>query len=132
MKFFIAIFFSTIVASGLIAQTSTKKLVGVTITNTANDTLEFKNVPGKLTGIQATLDRATGSVTGKIYLDGAIISGNYILIDSLTVTDKPQNTKVFTIARSTGTTYLSYRVRFNCTGTQTSVGSAAYLRREDE
>ena len=111
---------------------STKKVVSVdTLVDAETQNITFNPMSSKLRAIQVTVKKVTGTVAGKVYLEGTI-DGNYVLLDSLTLSDQAINTKIFPFTRSVGTNYLGYRARFATTGTQTSTASASWLRRTDD
>ncbi len=118
-------------ANNVMAQTNVKRLV-VQSSNAVSDTISFNPVVSKINGFQATVQKKTGTVAGKIYFEGSLDGIGWARIDSITLADVSINTKVFPILRSAGTSYLGYR--FSCvpTGTQTSTITATYIRRTDE
>lgn len=112
------------------AKAQSTKLVTKTITGA--DTITFTNVPSKIRAFQYTYTETSGTTAGKVYMYGTI-TGAYVVLDSLSLSDvATAQTKVFTIAPTAGTAYLSYR--FINTNTSSATGSvkAAYLRRTDE
>lgn len=112
------------------ATAQSSKLVTKTITTA--DTVLFSNVPSNITGFQYTYTETSGTTAGKVYLEGTI-NGTFVILDSLTLADVAgAQTKVVAIAKSTGTTYLSYRWRNTNTSSATGTVRAAYLRRTDE
>lgn len=112
------------------ADAQSTKLVTKTITTA--DTVTFSNVPSKINGFQYTFTETSGTTAGKVYFEGTI-SGAYVLLDSLTLSDvATAQTKVFPVLRSSGTSYLSYRFRNTNTSTATGAVRVAYLRRTDE
>ena len=111
---------------------STKKVVSVdTLENAETQYITFNPMASKLSAIQVTVKKVNGTVAGKVYLEGTI-DGNYVTLDSLTLSDQSINTKIFTISKSVGTAYLGYRAKFATTGTQTSTAGASWLRRTDD
>lgn len=109
------------------ADAQTTKLVVKTIT--AADTLMFANVPSKMKAFQYTYTETSGTTAGTVYFE-ATISGAYVIIDSLTLSDvATAQTKVFTVS---STSYLTYRFRNTNTSSATGSVRAAYLRRTDE
>ncbi len=111
---------------------STKKTVSVdTLVDAETQYITFNPMASKLSSIQVTVKKVTGTVAGKVYLEGTI-DGNYVYLDSLTLSDQATNTKVFPISKAIGTSYLGYRAKFVTTGTQTSTAAAAWLRRTDD
>ncbi len=118
------------------AQTPIYQLKPEKVTVVAPDTainadtvaIVFTGIPSKIKSFQATAKKVNGTVAGKVYLQGTN-DGNWLNIDSLTVTDVALTTKHFTIP---STIYYSYRAYYITTGTQRSVLNFTYLRRQDE
>lgn len=130
MKKFLVLFIAMFVAFSAIhvqAQ-STKKVVGAASINTAGTIITFQYTPSKLFAVQASVAKTSGTIAGKVYLQGTI-DGNWVNLDSLTLSDQATNTKIFPITR---TSYLSYQLSYVPTGTQQSVLTGSYLRRTDE
>jgi hypothetical protein len=109
--------------SGLHAQ-STKLVVKAT---TGVDTVYFMNMPSKVKSLQYTFTKTSGTVSGKVILEGSI-DGTYVGVDSFTLADVayPQSKKT----SITSTDFLHYRYRVT-TATPGTVRTA-YLRRTDE
>jgi DNA gyrase/topoisomerase IV subunit B len=99
-----------------------------TALNTDTAIIQFTAIPSKVKSFQATVYKLGGTVSGKVYLQGTV-DGNWLNIDSVTVTDIPITTKLFTV---TSTIYYSYRAYYITTGTQLSRLNLSYLRRQDE
>lgn len=90
--------------------------------------LSFTKIGSNVKSLQATVVRLGGAVGGKVYMQGTV-DGEYVTYDSLTVTDKAVNTKIWVVS---STDYASYRAYFTSSGTQTSLLRFSYLRRKDE
>jgi hypothetical protein len=99
-----------------------------TAINTDTVAIVFTGIPSKIKSFQATTKKVSGTVAGKVYLQGTN-DGNWLNVDSLTVTDVATTTKLFTL---TSTIYFSYRAYYITTGTQRSILNFSYLRRQDE
>ena len=137
MKLLFAFFLTLFCAGALQAQTSLlaikpEKVVAVevdTTSNTDTTTLVFNGIGGKVKSFQASVVKVSGTVAGKVYLQGTVNGNDWVNLDSLTATNVSLSTKVFPI---TATTYYSYRAYYITTGTQASYLTFAYLRRQDE
>jgi len=99
-----------------------------TTSNADTTSVSFIGIGGKVKGFQASVIKVSGTVAGKVYLQGNI-NGDWVSIDSLTATDQALSTKLFPIS---STTCYSYRAYYITTGTQKSYIRFAYLRRQDE
>ena len=110
------------------AQSTRKVTQPDTSINGVGSIVTFSSMPSKLVAITGTVAKISGAVAGKFYLE-ATVDGQWNKLDSLTLVDQAVNTKTFPIAR---TTYLSYRINYVPTGTQTSRLTATYIRRTDE
>lgn len=109
-------------------QAQYTKQVGHTITKA--DTITFAAVPGKIKAFAYTLTKTSGTVAGKVYLEGGVIAGQWVILDSLTLADVATiQSKVTPIS---ATSYLNYRFRCTNTSNATAVVKAAYFRRTDE
>lgn len=114
------------------AQLTESKISRDTARNSDTVDIVYPGVKSKVSGIQATVLRVSGTVAGKVYLMGTIDGDYYTLIDSLTLTNAAVNSKVFPFERSKGTSFTSYKVSLQTTGTQTSTLRTTLLRRPDE
>jgi len=97
--------------------------------NAATSYVSFNSIASKVNSFQATVKKISGTVAGKVYLQGTIDGLAFINIDSLVLTDQSINSKVFPV---TSTIYNSYRGQFTTTGTQSSYLILTVLRRPDE
>ena len=100
-----------------------------TNTNAATSYVNIKSIASKVKSFQATVTKISGTVAGKVYLQGTVDGTAFITIDSLVLSDQAINSKVFPI---TSTLYNSYRGQFTSTGTQSSYLILSVLRRPDE
>ena len=119
----VAITAPTVMVHAQFTQTFSKTI-------TAADTTIFSAVPSKIKSFTYTLTKTSGTIAGKVYLEGGVIAGQWIIIDSLVlanVNTMQQKTSVLT-----ATSFLNYRYR--CTNDSAGVAAvkAAYLRRTDE
>ena len=89
----------------------------------------FIGIGGKVKSFQASVVKVSGTVSGKVYLQGTVNGNDWVNLDSLTATNVSLSTKVFPIS---ATTYYSYRAYYVTTGTQMSYITFSYLRRQDE
>ena len=137
MKLLFAFFLSLLCVGALQAQTSllsikpeTKTILQVdTMINADTTVIYFIGIGGKVKGFQASVIKVSGTVAGKVYLQGNI-NGDWISLDSLSVTDQPLTSKLFPI---TSTTCYSYRAYYiTSAGTQKSYLRFGYVRRQDE
>lgn len=107
-------------------NTVTKSITGV-------DTITWATVASKVRGFQYTATKTSGTVAGKVILEGTINGKTWVGVDSLTLADiLPDQTKVTSIAPTAGTTYKGYRYRCTNTSAATIAVVATYLRRSDE
>ncbi len=100
-----------------------------TATNADTVAINLFDVGSHLTSVQVTVIKVSGTVAGKVYLQGSNNNVNWITLDSLTNSDQLYNTKAFIFSN---TSYNSYRSLYNSTGTQRSVLQVAYVNRKDE
>lgn len=100
-----------------------------TLTNVDTSAINYNSIGSHVKGFQATVTKVSGTVAGKVYLQGTIDGYAWVTIDSLTLSNQATNTKIFPI---TATTYNSYRSNAITSGTQVSVLTLAVLRRQDE
>ncbi len=100
-----------------------------TNTNATTSYVNIKSIASKVKSFQATVTKISGTVAGKVYLQGTVDGTAFITIDSLVLSDQAINSKVFPI---TSTLYNSYRGQFTSTGTQSSYLILSVLRRPDE
>jgi hypothetical protein len=110
------------------AQTTSKRIQPDTSINATGTTITFQNMASKLVSIQSTVVLISGTGAGKVYMEGTV-DGNWITQDSLVLANQAINTKLFPISR---TSFLSYRLRYVPTGTQTSRMTGTFCRRTDE
>jgi hypothetical protein len=113
-----------------ITFTSNAQRVSATSINAVGDTITFNPMPSKLLVFQATVTKSSGTISGKVYLEGTI-DGTWIKMDSLTLSNVTTNSKMFPGAEEMGTSYLGYRFNYVPTGTQTSTLIVAYTRKVD-
>ena len=100
-----------------------------TAINADTSTINFNSIASKVKSFQATVSKISGTVAGKVYLQGTVDGNAWLNIDSLVLTNVITNTKVFP---AYPTIYNSYRAYFITSGTQQSVLTLAALRRPDE
>lgn len=100
-------------------------------TSNAADTVivTFAGVASGIKSFQTTVTKLSGTVGGKVYLQGTIDGNAWVNIDSLSNTNIATNTKLFPV---TTTHYYSYRAYYISTGTQSSILTFSYMRRPDE
>lgn len=90
-----------------------------TLVNTDTAVVTTSDIPdGWQVALQATARRVTGTLAGKVYIQHTLNGVDYITIDSLTLTNVPRASKVFTI---TAPAALRYRAQY------ISSGSVRYL-----
>ncbi len=110
------------------AQVADRYIAAVDSTlNTDTGAIVFQAVPA-IKAIQATVTKISGTVAGKVYLQGTI-DGNWISLDSLTNSNQATNSKLFPLSE---TYYYSYRLYYTTSGTQASILKGSYLRRPEE
>ncbi|MCZ2222999.1 MAG: hypothetical protein LC122_05150 [Chitinophagales bacterium] len=100
-----------------------------TATNADTVVINLFDAGSHLKSVQITVIKVSGTVAGKVYLQGSNNNVNWITLDSLTNSDQLYNTKAFIFSN---TSYNSYRFLYNSTGTQRSVLQVAYVNRKDE
>lgn len=126
MKKFIS--FILISAFIMTAGAQTTKMYSKTIT--AADTTSFINVPSRIKSFTYAITKTSGTLAGKVYLEGSIVQGQWVALDSITLADNTvMQSKTTPI---TSTDYLSYRYRCTNTSSATANIEAVYLRRTDE
>ena len=108
-----------------------EKIVVISDTAINADTVivSFTAVKSKIKSFQLSINKVNGTVDGTVFLQGTINGNDWITIDSLAATNVAITTKMFAI---NATSYYSYRAYYITTGTQKSILTAAYLRRQDE
>lgn len=134
-KLLFVLLISLSIATGLKAQTVFNSTIHNevkrdTTVNVDTSILSFNSMGSKLKAIDLVVLKISGTVAGKVYLQGTNTGGVvWDNIDSLVNSNQVTNSKhiVFT---STG--YKSYRAYYTTSGTQSSILIAAYLRRPDE
>lgn len=90
-----------------------------TITNTATGTLTVKVTDSyEVTSVQVNVTKVSGTIAGKVYMQASLDNVNFSNIDSVTVTDKAVNSKIFLNGINK---YLYYKVSY--TGVGTMVGT---------
>lgn len=101
-----------------------------TLTNTDTSYINFKGIGSHLKGLQMTALKISGTVAGKIYLQGTIDGLAWNNIDSLVLANSAgYQTKFVAVS---GTSYFSYRSTSITTGTQSFSHTLASVRRQDE
>lgn len=90
------------------------------------------SVGSDVRGFQYTALKSSGTVAGKVILEGTI-NGTWVGVDSLTLADVTYaQTKVTSVAPTAGTTYRNYRYRCTNTSAATIVITATYIKRSDD
>lgn len=101
-----------------------------TIVDTDTARLYFNNIESSVKSFEILVQKISGTVAGKVYLQGSNTGWLYAdNIDSLTCANQSQNFKHVNI---TATNYLSYRIYYPTTSTQICVVYFAVLRRPDD
>lgn len=118
---------STVKAQVSLVQTASNP--NGAITNTSSDTMAYVFSAAKLysvVAIQPVVTKASGTMAGTAYLYGSIDGVNYVLLDSLTLTNVTTNTVVW---KQTNSPYKSFRVVVGgaTTVTATVSGKIAFL-----
>lgn len=123
------------ISSDLNAQTTTMKGSGDSAVNSGTKTCSTQLV-GTSTSVtvQVTRVKATGTTSGKVYVDASIDGINYAPIDSVTMTNNVltfgnTNTKVFVI--SSPKNYSHIRTRTVTSGTMKIYITDKILQRKD-
>lgn len=99
-----------------------------TVTNTGAATYTVKVTDSyEVTTFQVNVNKTSGTVSGKVYLQAALDGVNYSNIDSLTLIDKTLNTKLFLASINK---YLWYKVSYTGVGTQVSTINAYIIARK--
>lgn len=124
----IAVFAFAISPVNVQAQTVIKSYNKYVLAGTA-DTTTFQNVGSKLSSLQYTVTKDTGTVAGKVYLE-VTTNGKYKIIDSLTLANNTTDQSLFHLP--TKTYYLTYRFRTVPTGNWSCTIKASGIRRTDE
>lgn len=101
-----------------------------TTVNTDTVRLYANNLESGLKSIEVLVEKISGTVGGKVYIQGSSTEWRYAdNIDSLTCSNQAQNFKKVLF---TATNYLSYRIYYPTSGTQSCVVYFAVLRRPDD
>jgi hypothetical protein len=104
-----------------------------TVINTNADTsnVTISNVEGGLKGLQATVIKTSGTVAGRVILQGSIDNVAWVDVntDTLTLSNTASQSKVWAI---TNASYMSYRVEFITSGTQVSYIIFSAVRRPED
>ena len=104
-------------------------LPSVTITNAATTNVTFSSIGSKVKSFQTPVTKTSGTVAGKVYLQGTVDGVGWITIDSLVLSDQAINSKSFAV---TSTSFNSYRAQCVSTGTLVVALTFSYMRRPDE
>lgn len=136
MKYFLSLIMICVLSLTTNAQTdkfNTNKDFELKIDTTVNaDTsvIAFYQMPSGLKAIELLVVKASGTLSGKVYLQGSNSNGlNWTNIDSLTVSNVSMSSKNITF---TATQWKSYRTYYVTTGTQKCAVIVGVLRRPDE
>jgi hypothetical protein len=96
----------------------------------AVDTTTFSNVKSRIKSFEVTAIKDSGTVGGKIYLEGTITPDGWVKLDSLTLANVATAQSKVTVL--TATSYKSYRYVYVPSGTSNLSIQYGYLRRQDE
>jgi hypothetical protein len=114
-----------------IVKTLTISAADDTLVNADTATVSLPVVSNSVSAT-ANLEKVSGTVAGKIYLEASVDGSTYDRLDSLTLANVATNNKTFNLRSSNGhLIYASYRLSFITSGTQASKPKAYATRRED-
>lgn len=105
-------------------NTDTIKTGALTVTKVINLTSGYS-----LVSFQPVVTKVSGTIAGKVYIAGSVDGTNYILADSLVLSDVATNTKIF---KFTGNPYWKYKIWGVGTGTLKGLFTLWYLARKHE
>lgn len=100
------------------------------LVNVDTSYLNFNGISGHVKSLQVTALKSSGTVSGKIYIEGTVDGLAWVKLDSLVLADvATYQTKAKEV---TNTSYNSYRSECITTGTQKFYNWFSVLRRPDE
>ena len=101
-----------------------------TLTNADTSLLNFNAIGSKVKSFEINALKISGTVAGKVYLQGTVDGSNWLNVDSLVLADQAA-IQIKTVL-PTVTSYYSYRTKCITTGTQSFSVQFFAVRRPDE